>query len=132
MRSCARCDSDGDFVVELLSTKAYYSYKAFDTYLLENKSRIVFFDDSGKIDRSWKIIKGIDISYDHELISYTAAPKNLKYLEEVNDTRLVIFEPEYKTFKDENSEEAEAYFIAMDDWNWYSHELNKNFQKTKN
>ncbi len=128
MRSCARCDSD---VAELLNTKAYYSYKAFDTFILENKSRTEFFDESGKIDRSWKIIKGIGISYDHELISYTEAPKNLKYLEDVKDTRLVIFEPEYKTFKDQNSKEAEEYFIAMDDWNWYSNELNESFQELK-
>lgn len=131
MRSCARCDSDGDFIAELLNTEPHYSYKDFNTYVLANNSRTDFFNEWGKIDRSWKIINGINISYDHELVSYKKAAKNIKTLEKVIDTRLIIFEPEYKTFKDENSEEAEAYFISMDDWNWYSHGLYESFQKLK-
>jgi hypothetical protein len=128
----ARFDTDGDFISELMKTKTYGKYKEFDDYLIEVNSNVKtnFFEEFGKIDGSWKILKGVTVENQMQVFSYQS-PKNPspEEIETVSETRLIIFSPETKTFKDENSEEAETYFIAMDDWNWYSHELNENFEK---
>lgn len=128
----ARFDTDGDFVTELMKTKTYGHYDEYDDYLIgkEYKDTTFFFNQFGKIDESWNILKGISIENPMQVISYKS-PKNAnpKETEIVSETRLIIFSPETKTFKDENSEEAENYFTAMDDWNFYSHELSESLGK---
>lgn len=127
----ARFDTDGDFISELMKTKTYGTYREFDNYLIEkNGTRTDFFEEYGKIDGSWKILKGATVENQMQVFSYQS-PKNPRpqEIETVTETRLIIFSPETKTFKDENSDEAETYFTAMDDWNWYSHELDEEFEK---
>ncbi|WP_175622974.1 hypothetical protein [Chryseobacterium schmidteae] len=127
----ARFDTDGDFITELLKTQTYDTYRESDNYLIQgNKDTIQFFDDFGKIDESWNILKGEPVKNKMQVISYKNPERSrLEQTENVAETRLIIFSPEYKTFKDENSEEAENYFTAMDDWNFYTHELNEQFEK---
>lgn len=127
----ARFDTDGDFISELMKTETYGTYREFDNYLIEkNGVRTDFFEEFGKIDGSWKILKGATVENQMQVFSYQS-PKNplSEEIETITETRLIIFSPETKTFKDENSEEAEHYFIAMDDWNWYSRELNEEFEQ---
>jgi len=128
----ARFDTDGDFVTELMKTKTYGHYDEYDDYLIgkEYKDTTFFFNQFGKIDESWNILKGISIENPMQVVSYKS-PKNPnpKEIETISETRLIIFDPETKTFKDENSQEAENYFIAMDDWNFYSHELSESLGK---
>ena len=128
----ARFDTDGDFITELMKTKTYGHYDEYDDYLIgkEHKDTTFFFNEFGRIDEGWSILKGIDIENPMQIVSYKS-PKNPnpKEVETVSETRLIIFNPETKTFKDENSEEAENYFTAMDDWNFYSHELSESLEK---
>lgn len=127
----ARFDTDGDFITDLMKTKIYATYREFDNYLTEsNGGTTPFFEDVGQIDASWKILKGETVENPMQVFSYHS-PKNPKpeNVETITETTLIIFNPETKTFADEHSEEAEHYFIAMDDWNWYSHELSENFEK---
>jgi len=128
----ARFDTDGDFITELMKTKTYGNYIEHDDYVIGKQSgdTTFFFNELGRIDEGWNILKGISIENPMQIVSYTS-PKNLnpKDIETVSETRLIIFEPETKTFKDENSPEADAYFTAMDDWNFYSAELNQSFEK---
>lgn len=127
-----RFDTDGDFVTELMKTKTYGHYNEYDDYLIgkEHKDTTFFFNELGRIDESWKIIKGISIENPMQIVSYKS-PKNVdsKEIETISETRLIIFNAETKTFEDENSPEAENYFIAMDDWNFYSHELSESLGK---
>ena len=128
----ARFDTDGDFITELMKTKTYAKYTEQDNYLLgtNRKDTTFFFNESGRIDDGWNIIKGISIESPMQVVSYTSPENpNPKEIETVSETRLIIFDPETKTFKDENSEEAENYFTAMDDWNFYSHELSESLGK---
>lgn len=127
----ARFDTDGDFITELMKTETYATYREFDNYLTESNSGTTqFFEDYGKIDASWKILKGVSVENLMQVFSYQSPKISLpKDTETITETRLIIFSPETKTFADENSKEAENYFIAMDDWNWYSHELSENFEK---
>ncbi|MDP9955573.1 hypothetical protein J2X97_001210 [Epilithonimonas hungarica] len=128
----ARFDTDGDFITELMKTETYGHYTDYDDYLIDkkNKDTIFFFNDFGKIDEGWSILKGISIENPMQVVSYKS-PKNPNpsQTETISETRLIILSPETKTFADENSEEAEAYFTAMDDWNFYSLELNESFEK---
>lgn len=50
-------------------------------------------------------------------------------IQAVNETCLITVMPETKEFEDENSEEAEAYFTAMDDWAYYNNETCEQFEK---
>ena len=128
----ARFDTDGDFITELMKTKTYGNYIEHDDYVIgkQRADTTFFFNEFGRIDEGWNIIKGISIENPMQIVSYKS-PKNLdpKDIETVSETRLIIFDPETKTFKDENSPEADAYFTAMDDWNFYSSELNQSFEK---
>lgn len=128
----ARFDTDGDFITELMKTKTYGHYDEYDDYLIgkEHRDTTFFFNEFGRIDEGWIILKGIDIENPMQIVSYKS-PKNPnpKEIETISETRLIIFDPETKTFKNENSEEAENYFIAMDDWNFYSHELSESLGK---
>ncbi|MCD9855703.1 hypothetical protein LUD75_13350 [Epilithonimonas sp. JDS] len=128
----ARFDTDGDFVTELMKTKTYAHYDEYDDYLIgkERGDTTFFLNEFGRIDEGWNILKGIDIENPMQIVSYKS-PKNPnpKEIETISETRLIIFDPETKTFKDENSPEAENYFTAMDDWNFYSHELSESLGK---
>lgn len=128
----ARFDTDGDFITELMKTKTYGNYKEHDDYVIgkQRGDTTFFFNEFGRIDEGWNIIKGISIENPMQIVSYKS-PKNLdsKEIETISETRLIIFDPETKTFKDENSQEAENYFTAMDDWNFYSHELSESLGK---
>jgi len=128
----ARFDTDGDFVTELMKTKTYGHYEEYDDYLIgrEQKDTVFFSNEFGRIDEGWNILKGISIENPMQVVSYKS-PKNpnSKEIETITETRLIIFDPETKTFKDENSPEAENYFTAMDDWNFYSHELSESLGK---
>ena len=129
----ARFDTDGDFVLELLKTDTYDSYKDYDNYLI-NKigDTTYFFDESGRIGNDWKILKGVNVKENLQVASFTSSKqKNSNEIEVVGKTKLIIFSPETKTFKDENSIEAENYFTTMDDWNYYSSELKNYFAKLK-
>jgi len=128
----AKFDTDGDFITELMKTKTYGHYDEYDDYLIgkEYKDTTFFFNKLGRIDEGWNILKGISIENPMQIVS-CKSPKNPnpKEIETISETRLIIFDPETKTFKDENSEEAENYFTAMDDWNFYSHELSESLGK---
>jgi len=128
----ARFDTDGDFITELMKTETYGHYTDYDDYLIDkkNKDTTFFFNDFGRIDEGWSILKGISIENPMQVVSYQS-PKNPNpsQTETISETRLIILSPETKTFADENSEEADAYFTAMDDWNFYSLELNESFEK---
>ena len=128
----ARFDTDGDFITELMKTKTYGNYVEHDDYVIgkERGDTTFFFNESGRIDEGWNILKGISIENPMQVVSYKS-PKSLnpKEIETLSETRLIIFDPETKTFKDENSPEADAYFTAMDDWNFYSHELSESLGK---
>ena len=130
-RSQARFDTDGDFVTELVKVATKDgSYKDFDTYLIENKDTLNFFEDFGRITSDWRILKGHPINSSLQVVSYTGPDaKNSQDVETVPATSLVIFRPESKLIKDENSKEAEDYYTAMDDWNYYAAELNHYFKK---
>lgn len=131
IKGLPRFDTDGDAITDLLNTETYGTYREMENYLIQgNDIRTDFFEDFGKIDSSWKILKGHSVENQMQVFSYTT-PKNTRSenIETVDETCLIIFSPEYKTFKDENSEEADNYFIAMDDWNFYSLELNEEFEK---
>lgn len=132
IKSCAKCDFDGDFVSEFLKTKTQTTYKDYENFVVaKGNDTMKFFDEFGKIISGWKILKQIPIENEMSVISYTSSPKNAKNVQTINETALLIIQPELKKFKDENSEEAENYFIAMDDWNWYSHELSEYFETLK-
>lgn len=128
----ARFDTDGDFITELMKTETYGHYTDYDDYLIDKKKKdtTFFFNDYGKIDEGWSILKGISIENPMQVVSYKS-PKNPNpsQTENISETRLIIFDTETKTFADENSEDAEAYFTAMDDWGFYSLELNESFEK---
>jgi len=128
----AKFDTDGDFVTELMKTKTYGYYTDHNDFLIwkEQKDTTFFFNKLGRIDEGWNILKGISIENPMQVVSYKS-PKNpnLKEIETISETRLIIFDPEIKTFKDENSQEAENYFTAMDDWNFYSLELSESLGK---
>ncbi|KFC18118.1 hypothetical protein [Epilithonimonas lactis] len=128
----ARFDTDGDFITELMKTKTYGNYIEHDDYVIgkQRGDTTFFFNEFGRIDEGWNIIKGISIENPMQIVSYKS-PKNLdsKEIETISETRLIIFDPETKTFKDENSPEADAYFTAMDDWSFYSYELSEGFGK---
>ena len=129
----ARFDTDGDFVLELLKTATYDTYKDYDNYLI-NKSgdTTTFFDENGRIENDWKILKGVSVNENLQVASFKSPKqKNNNEIEITNESKLIIFSPETKTFKDENSTEAENYFTAMDDWNYYSSELKDYFAKLK-
>jgi len=131
IKGCAKCDSDGDLITELLKTETYSTYKSYDNYLVDKTNdTLFFFDDYGKILPDWKILKGVEVTNNSMVISFFPPKKTAsEKVQKITETCLVIFNPEVKTFEDENSSEAEAYFTAMDDWNWYSHELNEYFKK---
>ncbi|MGL5386222.1 MAG: hypothetical protein ACRC2A_03105 [Enterobacterales bacterium] len=46
---------------------------------------------------------------------------------EMQQTELVLLQPELKTFADENSEAAMDYSTAMDDWSYYASEITQSF-----
>lgn len=128
----ARFDTDGDFLDELLKTETYGKFEEFDSYVIQKKSgqRDNFFNEFGEIIGSWKILKGIPINNLMTVISYSSPKKPTNgNTETISDTRLIILSPEIKKFKDENSEEADNYFTALDDHNWYSSELSETFKK---
>lgn len=128
----ARFDTDGDFITELMKTETYGHYTDYDDYLIDkkNKDTTFFFDDYGKIDEGWRILKGISIKNPMQVVSYKSLKNpNPSQTEHISETRLIIFSPKLKTFADENSKEADAYFTAMDDWNFYSLELDESFEK---
>jgi len=130
VKSCAKCDSDEDPIAAVLQTKTAYQYKDFDDYLIEDKTDTIrFFEENGRIYSGWKIIKGMPITHELSVISYSKPEKNVKDITKITDTRLVVFKPEIKEFADENTPEANAYFTAMDDWGWYSAELTEAFEK---
>jgi hypothetical protein len=133
IKGAARFDTDGDFVGELLQTETYGKYKDYDNYAIgERGDTIAFFDENGRIGMDWEILKSVDINYELQVMSF-ASPKNEvpNDTEIVTTTKLIIFSPETKSFSDENSVEAENYFIAMDDWNYYSNELSEYYEKLK-
>lgn len=129
----ARFDTDGDFVLELLKTETYGKYKDYKNYLIEESGdTTTFFDENGRIGNDWKILKGVSVKNNLQVVSFTA-PKQDKpnEIEIVNTSKFIIFSPELKEFKDENSIEAENYFTTMDDWNFYSYELKHYFDTLK-
>lgn len=130
VKSCARCDFDGDFIGQLQKLKTAYRYKDYDNYAIANgNDTIRFFEDlTGRIESGWKIIKGIPITHEMSVISYSEPEKNKKSTT-ITDTQLVILEQETRTFADENSPEADAYFTASDDYGWYLAELTESFEK---
>ncbi|UQB69416.1 hypothetical protein [Epilithonimonas zeae] len=128
----ARFDTDGDFITELMKTETYSHYTDYDDYLIDkkNKDTTFFFNDFGRIDEGWRILKGISIDNPMQVVSYQSPKKpNPSQTENISETRLIIFDIETKTFADENSPEAETYFTVMDDWGYYSLELNESFEK---
>lgn len=128
----ARFDTDGDFVTELIKTETYGKYTDYNEYLIDsnNKDTVFFFNGFGKINDGWKILKGVSVDNPMQIVSYQSPKKhNTSETETISETRLIIFAPEIQTFADENSAEADAYFTAMDDWNFYSLELNESFEK---
>lgn len=128
----ARFDTDGDFITELMKTETYGHFTDYDDYLIDkkNKDTTFFFNDYGKINEGWKILKGISIENSMQVVSFKSEKNpNPSQTENISETRLIIFAPELKTFKDKNSPEADAYFTAMDDWNFYSLELDESFEK---
>jgi hypothetical protein len=129
----ARFDTDGDFVLELLKTETYGKYKDYNNYLInQSGDTTTFFEENGKIGIDWKILKGVSVENNFQVVSFVSPKKNKENeIEIINTSKLIIFSPETKFFKDENSIEAENYFIAMDDWNFYSSELKNNFDKLK-
>jgi hypothetical protein len=131
MKGAARFDTDGNFVGELLQTETYGKYKDYDNYAIgEQGDTIAFFDKNGRIGMDWKILKSVDVNSELQVMSF-ASTKNTNDTEIVTTTKLIIFSPETKSFSDENSVEAENYFVAMDDWNYYSNELSEYFEKLK-
>lgn len=46
----------------------------------------------------------------------------------MQQTELVLIQPELKTFADENSEQAMDYSTAMDDWSYYASEITQSFE----
>lgn len=46
---------------------------------------------------------------------------------EMQQTELVLIQPELKKFADENSEAAMDYSTAMDDWSYYASEITQSF-----
>ncbi|WP_268846997.1 hypothetical protein [Flavobacterium aestivum] len=131
VKGAARFDTDGDFVGELLQTKTYGKYKDYDNYVIGDQGdTLAFFDENGRVGMDWKILKGVDINNELQVVSFTSPKKEVpNETEIVTTTKLVIFSPETKSFKDENSVEAENYFAAMDDWSYYSNELSKYFEE---
>ncbi len=129
----ARFDTDGDFVLELLKTKTYGKYIDYDNYIInQSGDTTTFFDENGRIGGDWKILKGINITNELQVASFISPKQyNKNEIEIVENSKLIIFSPETKTFNDENSVEAENYFTSMDDWNFYSHELKDYFSKLK-
>ncbi|WP_312765878.1 hypothetical protein [Epilithonimonas sp.] len=130
----ARFDTDGDFITELMKTETYGNYTDYDDYLIDkkNKDTTFFFNDFGKIDEGWNILKGVSIENPMQVVSYKSPKKpNSSQTENISETRLIIFAPELKTFADENSTEADTYFKAMDDWNFYSLELDESFERLR-
>ncbi|WP_417942296.1 hypothetical protein [Flavobacterium sp. RS13.1] len=133
LKGAARFDTDGDFVGELLQMDTYGKYKDYDNYVIgQHGDTTYFFNESGRIISDWEILKGVSVENDMQVMSFIS-PKNENSndTEIINTTKLIIFRPEIKTFTNEDSPEAEAYFTAMDDWNYYSHELNEYFKKMK-
>ncbi|SNV35098.1 Uncharacterised protein [Chryseobacterium taklimakanense] len=131
VKNQARFDTDGDFVTEMMKLPTSGKFKDFGDYLIdETQTKEYFFDEQGKIYGSWKILKGKNILHPQQIVSY-AAPKNpdSNNTEEISKSCLIIPMPETKAFKDENSPEADVYFTAMDDWNWYSAHLREEFEK---
>lgn len=47
---------------------------------------------------------------------------------EMQQTELVLIQPELKEFADENSEQAMDYSTAMDDWSYYASEIAQSFE----
>lgn len=47
---------------------------------------------------------------------------------EMQQTELVLIQPELKTFADENSEAAMDYSTVMDDWSYYASETTQRFE----
>lgn len=130
-RSQARFDTDGDFIEELLKVaQPDGKYKDFDNYLIQDKDTLNFFDDFGRINSDWIILKGNTITSNQQIVSFsTIKNKNEQNVKAIESTQLILFNPEIKEFKNEDSEEAESYFAAMDDWAYYSNELSKYFEK---
>jgi hypothetical protein len=130
-RSQARFDTDGNFVAELLEVAEKDGvYKDFDHYLIDNGDTLNFFDGVGNVEPDWKILKGHAIKYCRQLVSFTSPKQQDKgHTKLITSTSLIIFSPTLKKFENENSKEAEDWYTAMDDWNYYSHELAESFKK---
>jgi len=47
----------------------------------------------------------------------------------IKETCLIEISPEIEHFDDEDSEEAQNYFTAMDDWIWYTFQTSEQFKK---
>ncbi|MDR0833531.1 MAG: hypothetical protein LBN93_05010 [Candidatus Symbiothrix sp.] len=61
---------------------------------------------------------------------FVTEPVSKNDIYDVKSTVLILPPFPEKTFEDENSEEAEAYFAMADDFGWYTAETSQHFQET--
>ena len=101
-----------------------------DGIALSGGDEIKFSDDDRAISSKWAMI---DYSWIH---SYGAVTDYSAYggifhsddILKINDTCFIEMTPETKTFENEESEEADAYFAAMDDHAYYINEIRSKFE----
>ncbi|MCU0355484.1 MAG: hypothetical protein MUD08_17355 [Cytophagales bacterium] len=131
--ACPRCDLTGGNVKNLVSAKPDNTYREFPSFLLLGQSDTLqlFENGYGAIANDWKIFNHCEVDFKEMVTNYRINDNalNRDSVQVIDETCFVHFPPETKTFADENSPEAEAYFTAMDDWSYYMNETNQNFAK---
>lgn len=123
--SCARCDTDGSIIDMLNEYGGWGTYEEFSIYLLANGNIKWELFDNGRIIEGWQFINFKDVEFDNQITSYSiyeADKISADSIQFVNETGLVELMPESKEFEDEELEEAQNYYTAVDDLLYYLHE----------
>lgn len=129
--SCARCDTDGSVIDMLNEYGEWGTYEEFSTYLLTDGNIKWELFENGRIMQDWKLINFETIAFDNQITSYSvyeADKINADSIQFVSETGLIELMPEPKEFTNEESEEAESYYTAADDFLYYLHENRTRFE----
>jgi len=130
--TCPRCELVFYDTEKLEHLKPHSTYKEFPTYLLlDEENKWELYDDFGCITIDWVIVNYHLVKSPYQITNFQAHSHktNADSIQTINETCLITIMPETKEFEDEDSEEADAYFTAMDDWAYYNYETCKQFEE---
>ncbi len=129
-RTCPGCNQAASGIDTMAALEPFGTYNDSESSVTLSDDTVMPLYNDGRIAAGWLIVNYQKVMSPRMVTRYQHCSGHTMREQSIDlkETALVVIYPEQKKFANENSQEAQDYYTAMDDWSYYASEITRHYE----